>query len=155
MSSICVFCGNLVCFSHTGIRVVYDLKKPAGQRVVTLHVLCSDCLVPEFVPLEMDKVYKLLAPNFVAQKGGDGYTSISQNVIDYFPLGRCSSRFCSSILPNYQPIMGLLGRRVYGANFRLKNPDCWLRSGCESPRRQLVLSLLLDPVSCGRYTVEG
>ena len=34
------------------------------------------------------------------------------------------------------------------------DPDCWLRSGFESPQRQLVLSLFLDPISCGRYTVE-
>ena len=34
------------------------------------------------------------------------------------------------------------------------DPGCWLKSGFESPRRQLVLSLYLDPISCGRYTVQ-
>ena len=34
------------------------------------------------------------------------------------------------------------------------DPDCWLRSGFESPWRQLGFSLFLDPISCGRYTVE-
>ena len=34
------------------------------------------------------------------------------------------------------------------------DPDSWLRSGFEFPQRQLGLNLLLDPISCGCYTVE-
>ena len=34
------------------------------------------------------------------------------------------------------------------------DPGFWLRSGFEFPRRQLVVSLFLDPISCGRYTVQ-
>ena len=32
------------------------------------------------------------------------------------------------------------------------NQDCWLRSGFESPRRQLVVSLFKDPIRYGRFT---
>ena len=32
------------------------------------------------------------------------------------------------------------------------NAGCWLRSGFESPRRQLVLSLFQDPISYGSFT---
>ena len=43
---------------------------------------------------------------------------------------------------------------VDGLNFPDKrvHPGYWLRSGFESPRRQLVLSLFLDPISYGRLT---
>ena len=32
------------------------------------------------------------------------------------------------------------------------DPDCWLRSGFESPRVQLVVSLFQDPISYGSFT---
>ncbi|XP_077161357.1 5'-nucleotidase [Paroedura picta] len=55
-----------------GIHVVYDLSQSPGYRVVSLEVLCTACRVPVYVPLEMEKTYKVLLPSFLAS-GGDGY----------------------------------------------------------------------------------
>ncbi|XP_007427924.1 5'-nucleotidase [Python bivittatus] len=56
----------------SGVKVVYDLSQRPGSRVVSLKVLCTDCRVPVYVPLEMEKTYKVLLPSFLAA-GGDGY----------------------------------------------------------------------------------
>ncbi|XP_060092644.1 5'-nucleotidase [Heteronotia binoei] len=55
-----------------GIHVVYDLSQSPGSKVVSLEVLCTACRVPAYVPLEMEKTYKVLLPSFLAG-GGDGY----------------------------------------------------------------------------------
>ncbi|XP_072855161.2 5'-nucleotidase [Pogona vitticeps] len=56
----------------SGIQVVYDLSQKSGSRVTSLKVLCTDCRVPVYVPLNMEKTYKVLLPSFLAG-GGDGY----------------------------------------------------------------------------------
>jgi 5'-nucleotidase len=54
------------------------MNRPEGQRVVDLKVKCSDCEVPEFVPLDNDKLYDLVLSNFLLN-GGDGYKMIKDN----------------------------------------------------------------------------
>ncbi|KAF7246890.1 Snake venom 5'-nucleotidase [Varanus komodoensis] len=56
----------------SGIKVLYDLTQKPGSRVVSLKVLCTDCRVPVYVPIQMEKTYKVLLPSFLAG-GGDGY----------------------------------------------------------------------------------
>lgn len=57
----------------SGIRVVYDLSNKPGNRVTKLEILCTDCRVPKYMPLEMDKIYKVVISSYIAQ-GGDGFT---------------------------------------------------------------------------------
>ncbi|XP_026581084.1 snake venom 5'-nucleotidase-like [Pseudonaja textilis] len=64
--------GNGELLQVSGIKVVYDLSQKPGERVVSLNVLCTECRVPAYVPLEMEKTYKVLLPSFLAA-GGDGY----------------------------------------------------------------------------------
>lgn len=66
----------------SGLRVVYDLSKSSGDRVQRLYALCSECLVPRYVPLDVDEIYKVVVPNFIAN-GGDGYRMISDNKMDH------------------------------------------------------------------------
>uniref|UniRef100_A0A8D0DVU1 Snake venom 5'-nucleotidase n=1 Tax=Salvator merianae TaxID=96440 RepID=A0A8D0DVU1_SALMN len=56
----------------SGIQVIYDLSQSPGSRVVSLNILCTECRVPVYVPLQMEKTYKVLLPSFLAG-GGDGY----------------------------------------------------------------------------------
>uniref|UniRef100_A0A8C4L6T1 5'-nucleotidase n=1 Tax=Equus asinus asinus TaxID=83772 RepID=A0A8C4L6T1_EQUAS len=65
-----------------GIHVVYDLSRKPGDRVVKLDVLCTQCRVPHYEPLRMDKVYKLILPNFLAN-GGDGFQMIKDEVLKH------------------------------------------------------------------------
>lgn len=59
----------------SGIQVTFDLSRPAGMRVTSLSVLCTDCRVPVFEPVLQDQVYKVLLPSFLAS-GGDGFSMI-------------------------------------------------------------------------------
>uniref|UniRef100_A0A194AS98 Snake venom 5'-nucleotidase n=1 Tax=Micrurus tener TaxID=1114301 RepID=A0A194AS98_9SAUR len=62
----------------SGIKVLYDLSQKPGKRVVSLNVLCTECRVPTYVPLQMEKTYKVLLPSFLAA-GGDGYYMLKGN----------------------------------------------------------------------------
>ncbi|KAJ8315770.1 hypothetical protein KUTeg_007920, partial [Tegillarca granosa] len=62
------------------LRIVYDLSKNVGSRLVSVHVKCADCKVPESVPLEDNKIYDLTLPRFVLN-GGDGYTMTRDHAI--------------------------------------------------------------------------
>ncbi|XP_054554988.1 5'-nucleotidase [Talpa occidentalis] len=65
-----------------GIHVVYDLSRNPGDRVVKLDVLCTQCRVPKYEPLEMHKLYKVILPSFLAN-GGDGFKMIKDEVIKH------------------------------------------------------------------------
>ncbi|XP_075058821.1 5'-nucleotidase [Mixophyes fleayi] len=56
-----------------GIKVVYNTDKDPGQRVVRLEVICTKCRVPKYVPVQMDEVYKVALPAYIAE-GGDGFS---------------------------------------------------------------------------------
>ena len=49
-------------------------------------VRCSECLVPRFVPISSDTIYKVIFPSFVVG-GGDGYTMIEQDMLDHHIYG--------------------------------------------------------------------
>ena len=42
-----------------GFRVVYDLEKPVGERVVMLKALCSRCRVPQYKAVQKNETYKV------------------------------------------------------------------------------------------------
>ena len=52
--------------------MTYDLKREVYDRVVEVFVRCTECTVPEFLPLEDSKMYKIVMPAYIAD-GGDGY----------------------------------------------------------------------------------
>ncbi|XP_061719225.1 uncharacterized protein LOC133526563 [Cydia pomonella] len=62
--------GQFLQFS--GMKVVYDLLKPAGSRIVEAHAICSNCGNPELAEIEDKHTYKLMMPTFLAE-GGDGF----------------------------------------------------------------------------------
>lgn len=57
----------------SGARVVYDLRKPSGSRVVSVEVRCSECDVPSYSELDPTKMYGTIMSNFLYD-GGDGFT---------------------------------------------------------------------------------
>ncbi|XP_030054996.1 5'-nucleotidase isoform X2 [Microcaecilia unicolor] len=65
-----------------GIRVVYDLSKNSGNRVVKVEVVCTECRVPSYVPLETDKIYKVVLPSYIVN-GGDGFTVLKNEQIKH------------------------------------------------------------------------
>ncbi|KAL3186915.1 hypothetical protein MRX96_004724 [Rhipicephalus microplus] len=68
----------------SGIRVLYNLTAPSGNRVVWVRILCTNCTVPVYKPLEECGVYRVVTTDFVA-RGGDGFQK-ARNVTDGGPL---------------------------------------------------------------------
>jgi 5'-nucleotidase len=58
-----------------------------GERVKEILVLCNECRVPTYVPLEDDSYYSVVMPTFLAE-GGDGFTMISDNVMSKQQSGK-------------------------------------------------------------------
>ncbi|XP_058457931.1 apyrase-like [Malaya genurostris] len=57
----------------SGLRVEYNVTNPVGQRVLAVEVLCYDCLVPKYEPLNALKYYRVVTNSFIAG-GGDGFS---------------------------------------------------------------------------------
>ncbi|KAL1479920.1 hypothetical protein MTO96_051478 [Rhipicephalus appendiculatus] len=68
----------------SGIKVVYNLTLPPAQRVLSVHILCTNCTVPVYKPLEDCEVYRVVTTDFVA-RGGDGFKK-AENVTESGPL---------------------------------------------------------------------
>ncbi|XP_053398234.1 snake venom 5'-nucleotidase-like [Mercenaria mercenaria] len=56
----------------SGMRVVYNLHKPVGQRVSSVEVRCLECDIPTYIPLNESDIYNIFASTFLLD-GGDGY----------------------------------------------------------------------------------
>ncbi|XP_056152197.1 snake venom 5'-nucleotidase-like [Lampris incognitus] len=65
-----------------GIHVEFDVSKPVGQRVVNMALLCTQCRVPRYEPLDLDRVYKVIMPSYIAG-GGDGFNMLKQEKLKH------------------------------------------------------------------------
>ncbi|KAM3932169.1 5'-nucleotidase [Leptodactylus fuscus] len=65
-----------------GIKVVYNTDNKPGERVVSLQVICTKCRVPKYIPLQMDEVYKVVLPAYIAE-GGDGFSMLKNESLKH------------------------------------------------------------------------
>lgn len=65
-----------------GFHLEYDLKKPAGERVKKVEVLCTECRVPHYKPLQPEKVYRIVIPSYLVD-GGDGFSMIKEEKLKH------------------------------------------------------------------------
>lgn len=63
-----------------GLKVDYDFTRPAGKRIESVQVLCTDCSIPKFVPLTDDVTYRVITVNFLAD-GGDKFDMIKDELV--------------------------------------------------------------------------
>lgn len=63
----------------SGLKIVYDMKRDPYDRIIELSVLCRDCDVPHYEPINTDELYRVIMPSFLSG-GGDGFTMIGENV---------------------------------------------------------------------------
>jgi 2',3'-cyclic-nucleotide 2'-phosphodiesterase (5'-nucleotidase family) len=57
----------------SGIKVTFDMKREPFDRIVDVKILCQECTMPRYEPLDNAKEYRVIMPSFIAE-GGDGYT---------------------------------------------------------------------------------
>ncbi|XP_053674378.1 apyrase-like [Anopheles nili] len=61
----------------SGLRVLYNVTNPIGERVLALDVLCHECSVPRYEPVEPFRKYRVITNSFLAG-GGDGFTMFTR-----------------------------------------------------------------------------
>ncbi|XP_029640954.1 5'-nucleotidase-like [Octopus sinensis] len=94
----------------SGIKVIYDLSKPNGQRIVSVKVRCAKCLVPTYENLHLKKIYKIGLSDFLIN-GGDGYSMIKNNIKHRIITGMDQSEILIRYLKHYSPVFnGIEGR---------------------------------------------
>lgn len=49
----------------SGLHILYDPMEKNGQRIKSVNVLCSECPVPSYQKLDIDKQYGILTTSFV------------------------------------------------------------------------------------------
>lgn len=59
-----------------------DVSRAAGSRVRSLLILCTECRVPRYQPVEDAAVYTLVVPGYLVS-GGDGYTVIGDEMVKH------------------------------------------------------------------------
>ncbi|XP_078588360.1 snake venom 5'-nucleotidase-like [Branchiostoma floridae x Branchiostoma japonicum] len=103
--------GNPRFLQVSGLRVTYDEAQPVGQRAVKVEARCSkDCLVPEFRPLNVSALYRIIMPTFLAD-GGDGYTMIAENKTAHHIPGDLDTDILIEYIAALSPLfVGLEGR---------------------------------------------
>ncbi|CAL1273875.1 unnamed protein product [Larinioides sclopetarius] len=62
----------------SGLRVTYNVSRPAGSRLLEALVRCADCRVPKFEPLDDETVYWVVMSTYMT-KGGDNFPAIKEN----------------------------------------------------------------------------
>lgn len=63
----------------SGVRVVYNMTKPAYSRVHSLKVLCRVCEVPRYEEIQDDTWYRVMLNNFILQNG-DNFAMLRDNM---------------------------------------------------------------------------
>ncbi len=58
------------------------ISKSPGNRVKSVNVLCTECRVPRYEPLNPKKVYKVVLPSYLVD-GGDGYSMIKEQKLKH------------------------------------------------------------------------
>lgn len=95
--------GEFLQFS--GLKVVYNISKPKGSRVVKAEARCWACDVPKYLKVEEKDVYKIITSSFISH-GGDGYWMLKN--LPKYDLGyselACTEYFVRHRSPIYPEI---------------------------------------------------
>uniref|UniRef100_A0A3Q3X125 5'-nucleotidase n=1 Tax=Mola mola TaxID=94237 RepID=A0A3Q3X125_MOLML len=65
-----------------GVQVEYDLSRPANHRVASVSLLCTECRVPKYKPLDPEETYTVAMPSYMV-KGGDGFDMIKEESLKH------------------------------------------------------------------------
>lgn len=94
----------------SGIWVTYDISREPNDRVVDIMVRCTECTIPEYQPLDYDKMYKIVLPSYIAD-GGDGYDVIKEHGQNR-NTGSLDTFMISEYIDRFSPIYTGLERRI-------------------------------------------
>lgn len=93
-----------------GVRLVYDVTREVGNRLVSAEVRCGDCDEDTLKPLEDDQVYNVVTSNYVLG-GGDGYTMLEEN-IESRVIGALDTDVIKAVLESSSPVSAEIEGRI-------------------------------------------
>merc|ERR1719154_8468 len=100
----------------SGFKVVFDLSRAPGSRVVEILARCVKCRVPTMLPLQQSESYEIAMPTFLAN-GGDGFAVIRDNKIQHHLTGLLDSDLYAAYVTRMSPItQGVEGRISFTNN---------------------------------------
>lgn len=77
------------------MHVTYNIKNAVGSRVRSVTIRCSECKLPSYEPIDLEKNYTIMIPKYIAF-GGDQYKMINDELISITILGEyLMCLFCS------------------------------------------------------------
>lgn len=65
---------NFLQFS--GMKVVFNVTEPIDSRVVSVEILCRQCDIPRYEPLDVEQWYRIIMPSFIGA-GGNGFVAFT------------------------------------------------------------------------------
>ncbi|XP_045774953.1 uncharacterized protein LOC123873896 [Maniola jurtina] len=89
----------------SGIRVVYDLEKERGSRLVSAVVRCWDCSIPEFFAINDTASYKIIMPSTLAS-GSYGFSMLANQTkeeLNYDAI-TCTEEYIKKRSPVYPEV---------------------------------------------------
>lgn len=101
----------------SGLKIVYDLSKPEGSRVVSIKVRCNECEVPIYEDLDEEKYYRVAVNSFLVT-GGDGYAILRDNLQNH-KIGRVDIDVVTEYIGKYSPIFAEIEGRITFVNSSL------------------------------------
>lgn len=101
----------------SGFYVSFDMTQPEMKRVTSVDVLCSNCSVPRYEPLDDRRVYKVVTVSYM-YKGGDGYDF--KHVINAADAGDLDYDAFERYLQKMSPVKAKIERRI-----KIVGADTW------------------------------
>ncbi|XP_049854135.1 protein 5NUC-like [Schistocerca gregaria] len=121
----------------SGLKVTYNIRKPAGARVQEVLVLCGECRVPTYSPLIESDIYGVIIPAFMKQ-GGDNY-KVFENSIESSSLDYIDSDIVADYIKQKSPVYPAIEDRI---SFETDTPSHAIRT-----RSTILLHYMLATIS--------
>jgi len=92
----------------SGIKYVFDPRKPAGQRIVSAEIADQD---GSYAPIRPDKTYSLASTSYLT-KGGDGYAMLKDGAKRVYAFGKPVSDALADYFATHSPVQARLEGRI-------------------------------------------
>ncbi|XP_023014357.2 apyrase [Leptinotarsa decemlineata] len=93
----------------SGLKIIYKLKKPEGQRLESLKVLCQNCSVPVYEDLDDNKTYSIVVISHLLD---GGRYPILTNKVKNRTTGRLDMDVLIEFLAHRDPVFIETGTRL-------------------------------------------
>lgn len=74
--------GNFFFIQVSGLKVVYDMSRSPGDRVVSIRVRCKECETPRYEDFNPNRKYRVIMPSFISGGSGGFHVPFIDTVYD-------------------------------------------------------------------------